>query len=171
MPWYYAARRALAQHQGLGRVGAEGAAIRRRQGLGVLAALTVVSLGATIGVRPQTLDNYYRYPVTFIVPVGVLASPGGILPVQRQAQPVQKAFSSSFYPFFYAGGRVLGIVSDAAAGVDAVGVRHHAGAGDFRAAHAGGWTGVAVWHGAGGGLRVFVYSRFKGKVDVEAGGH
>jgi cytochrome d ubiquinol oxidase subunit II len=39
----------------------------------ILIALTVVSLFATIAVRPASLDNYFRYPVTFIVPVGVVA--------------------------------------------------------------------------------------------------
>ena len=36
----------------------------------ILMALTVVSLIATIAVRPASLDNYFHYPVTFIVPVG-----------------------------------------------------------------------------------------------------
>ena len=39
-----------------------------------LMLLTIVSLIATIAVRPQTLDNYYHYPVTFVVPVGVVVS-------------------------------------------------------------------------------------------------
>src|SRR5580658_8786104 len=38
----------------------------------LLAALTVVSLIATIAVRPASLDNYYRYPFTFVVPAGVV---------------------------------------------------------------------------------------------------
>ena len=40
----------------------------------VLAALTVVSLVATIVVRPESLNNYFNYPFTFVVPVGVVAS-------------------------------------------------------------------------------------------------
>ena len=44
----------------------------------VLLAITIVSLAATMVVRPQTLDNYYHYPFTFAVPVGVLASLAGI---------------------------------------------------------------------------------------------
>jgi cytochrome d ubiquinol oxidase subunit II len=33
---------------------------------GALLALTIVSLIATIAVRPQMLDNYYRYPFTLL---------------------------------------------------------------------------------------------------------
>src|SRR6478752_2860671 len=40
----------------------------------VLLVLTVVSLIATVSVRPQSLDNYYMHPITFVVPVGVVAS-------------------------------------------------------------------------------------------------
>ena len=44
----------------------------------VLAALTIASLVATIIVRPESLNNYFNYPVTFIVPVGVVASLAGV---------------------------------------------------------------------------------------------
>jgi len=44
----------------------------------ILAALTVVSLIATIAVRPQSLNNYFNYPFTFAVPVGVVASLAGV---------------------------------------------------------------------------------------------
>ncbi len=40
----------------------------------ILVALTVVSLFATIAVRPASLDNYFHYPLTFVVPAGVVAS-------------------------------------------------------------------------------------------------
>src|SRR5271157_3648788 len=43
-----------------------------------LAAVTVISLGATIHVRSASLDNYFSYPFTFVVPVGVIASLAGI---------------------------------------------------------------------------------------------
>jgi len=44
----------------------------------VLVVLTVVSLVATIHVRPASLNNYFNLPVTFAVPMGVIASLGGI---------------------------------------------------------------------------------------------
>ncbi len=42
-----------------------------------LAAVTIISLGATIAVRPASLENYFNYPFTFVVPVGVIASLAG----------------------------------------------------------------------------------------------
>jgi len=53
-----------------------------------LMALTVVSLIATVAVRPSSLNNYFNYPATFIVPVGVVASLAGIWLLNRKAQPV-----------------------------------------------------------------------------------
>ena len=66
-------RRPLARPQNLRRP----RATRARQGsplLVLLVALTIVSLFATIAVRPASLDNYFHYPATFIVPAGVVAS-------------------------------------------------------------------------------------------------
>src|SRR5208337_1040594 len=40
----------------------------------VLMLLTLASLAGTIAVRPASLSNYDRYPITFVVPVGVVAS-------------------------------------------------------------------------------------------------
>src|SRR5215469_9700902 len=65
-----------------------------------LVVLTIVSLVATIAVRPQTLNNYYRYPFTFIVPVGVVASLIGIRMWNKRLQPVKAFIASCFYLFF-----------------------------------------------------------------------
>jgi cytochrome d ubiquinol oxidase subunit II len=67
-----------------------------------LAALTVVSLAATIIVRPASLNNYFNYPFTFVVPVGVIASLAGIWLLNRNAQPVKAFLSSCLYLFFTA---------------------------------------------------------------------
>ena len=52
----------------------------------ILVALTVVSLVATIAVRPASLDNYFTIPLTFIVPVGVIASLAAIWLWNRKAR-------------------------------------------------------------------------------------
>ena len=120
----------------------------------VLIALTVVSLAATIGVRPETLQNYYHYPFTFVVPVGVIASLRGHLAVEPQGRAGEGIPGIVGVPVLYAGGRVLGALSHAAAVVGAKRVRHHAGEGDQRAAHACGRAGVvAVRDDACGWLR------------------
>ena len=60
----------------------------------VLVLLTVVSLVATIVVRPSSLTNYLAYPVTFVLPVGVLASLAGIW-IWNRAGKSGKAFLCS----------------------------------------------------------------------------
>src|SRR3974390_448588 len=71
--------------------------------------LTVVSLIATISVRPQSLNNYYSYPITFIVPLGVLASLGGIWLFNRGSQPVRAFLASTLYLFFMLAGACWGV--------------------------------------------------------------
>ncbi len=61
---------------------------------GVLFAVTVVSLPATISVRPDTLANYHAYPVMFVTPVAVLLSLGGMIHFCH-AEADHKAFASS----------------------------------------------------------------------------
>ncbi|HUA98642.1 MAG TPA: cytochrome d ubiquinol oxidase subunit II [Terracidiphilus sp.] len=70
----------------------------------VLIVLTLVSLFATMAVRPSSLDNYVHYPVTFIVPAGVVASLAGIWIWNRGQQPVKAFLASCFYLFFMLAG-------------------------------------------------------------------
>ena len=102
----------------------------------ILVALTVVSLIATIAVRPASLDNYYRYPVTFIVPVGVIASlarrsGSGI----GSAQPVKAFLCLLPLSLLHAGRGVLGPLSHTAAGHHRRGPRHHTQPRHLRPAH------------------------------------
>src|SRR5580658_1841034 len=76
---------------------------------GVLVALTVVSLMATIAVRPASLDNYFHYPVTFIVPLGVAASLTLIWVWNRAAQPLKAFIASCVYLFFMLAGACWGV--------------------------------------------------------------
>jgi len=137
-----------------------------------LAALTVVSLIATMAVRPQTLDNYIQYPFTFVVPVGVLASLGGILLFNRRQQPVKAFLSSSVYLFFMLAGACWGLYptllpATRYAGPDITLERALSGPHTLA-------VGLVWWifgMTLAVGYVVFVYTRFKGKVDVGAGGH
>ena len=65
-----------------------------------LLALTIVSLIATISVQPHSLDNYFAHPLTFVVPVGVIASLAGILIFNRRQKPICAFLSSCLYLFF-----------------------------------------------------------------------
>jgi cytochrome bd ubiquinol oxidase subunit II len=138
----------------------------------ILAALTVVSLIATIAVRPQNLDNYYRYPFTFIVPVGVLASLGGILLFNRRAQPVRAFLSSSAYLFFMLAGACWGLYptllpASTHSGFDIT--LDRALSGPHTLAVGLVWWLIGMTLAVG--YVVFVYSRFRGKADTAEGGH
>ncbi len=137
-----------------------------------LAALTLVSLIATIAVRPASLDNYYHYPVTFIVPVGVVASIVAIWLWNRKAQPLKAFLASCLYLFFMLAGACWGlypVLLPATTGATNDITLEHAISGPHTLA-----VGL-VWWIFGMALAtcyvVFVYSRFKGKVDVAAEGH
>ncbi len=137
-----------------------------------LVALTVVSLVATIAVRPASLDNYSHYPVTFIVPVGVVASLAALWFWNRNGQPVKAFLASSVYLFFMLAGACWGVYPTLLPATTG-------SANDITLARAisGPHTlsvGLAWWT-FGMALAVayvvFVYSRFKGKVDAAAPSH
>jgi cytochrome d ubiquinol oxidase subunit II len=137
-----------------------------------LLALTAVSLVATIAVRPGSLDNYYQYPFTFVVPVGVLASLAGVWVWNRNEQPVKAFLSSCFYLFFMLAGACWGLYptllpATSNSGLDITLERAISGPHTLA-------VGL-VWWAFGMALAVayvvFVYSRFKGKADASGGGH
>lgn len=129
--------------------------------------LTIVSLIATIAVRPASLGNYFHYPVTFIVPVGVLASLAGIWWFNRNQQPVKAFLSSCIYLFFMLAGACWGVyptLLPATTGADRDITLSRALSGPHTLA-----VGLAWWifgMALAVGYVVFVYSRFKGKADA-----
>lgn len=138
----------------------------------ILILLTIVSLVATIAVRPASLDNYHHYPITFIVPVGVLASLAGIWFFNRNQQPVKAFLSSALYLFFMLAGACWGLyptLLPASTGADRDITLARAISGPHTLA-----VGL-VWWSFGMTLAVayvvFVYSRFKGKIDTAADTH
>jgi cytochrome d ubiquinol oxidase subunit II len=138
----------------------------------LLAALTLISLGATIAVRPASLDNYFSYPITFIVPVGVVASLAGIWLLNRKGQPVKAFLSSCLYLFFMLAGACWGLyptLLPATTGAENNITLARAISGPHTLA-----VGL-VWWSFGMTLAiayvVFVYSRFRGKVDLHADSH
>ena len=137
-----------------------------------LVALTVVSLMATIVVRPASLDNYSRYPITFIVPVGVAVSLAGMRIWNRYAQPLKAFLASCAYLFFMLAGACWGVypvLLPATTGSANDITLDRALSGPHTLA-----VGLAWWL-FGMALAVtyvvFVYSRFKGKADAAVEGH
>ena len=137
-----------------------------------LVALTAAGLAATIAVRPTSLDNYFNYPAAFIVPLGVAASLAAIWLFNRKARPVMAFISSCLYLFFMLAGACWGLyptLLPATTGADRDITLARALSGPHTLA-----VGL-VWWSFGMALAigyvVFVYSKFRGKVDLHAGGH
>ena len=135
----------------------------------LLAALTVISLVATIAVRPAGLNNYFNYPFTFVVPVGVVASMAGIWLLNRKDQPVKAFLSSCLYLFFMLAGACWSLyptLLPASTGSDRDITLTKAISGPHTLA-----VGL-VWWSFGMALAVcyvvFVYSKFRGKVDLHS---
>jgi cytochrome d ubiquinol oxidase subunit II len=137
-----------------------------------LLILTIVSLVATIGVRPQTLNNYYHYPFTFIVPIAVVASLLGIRIWNRRSQAAKAFLASCAYLFFMLAGACWGLYptllpATGNSGLDITLDRALSGPHTLA-------VGLAWWI-FGMTLAViyivFVYSRFKGKADTRTEVH
>jgi len=132
-----------------------------------LCELTLVSLAATIAVRPQTLDNYYRYPFTFVVPAAVLASLAGIWIWNAKGQALKAFLSSCVFLFFMLAGACWGLYptllpASTNSGLDITMDRALSGPHTLRVGLAWWVFGMALAIG----YVVFVYSRFRGKADV-----
>ena len=137
-----------------------------------LTALTVISLGATIHVRPASLDNYFNYPFTFVVPAGVIASLVSIWFFNRKLQPVRAFLSSCLYLFFMLAGACWGLyptLLPATTGIDRDITLAKAISGPHTLS-----VGL-VWWAFGMTLAVayvvFVYAKFRGKVDLASTDH
>jgi cytochrome bd ubiquinol oxidase subunit II len=66
----------------------------------VLVLVTIISLVATLSIRPELLKNYYAYPVLFIVPVAVAATLGLMLVYRRAGNDFRAFLSSAAYLVF-----------------------------------------------------------------------
>jgi cytochrome d ubiquinol oxidase subunit II len=136
-----------------------------------LVALTLVSLAATIAVRPVSLNNYFNYPATLIVLVGVAASLAAIRLLNRKAQPVKAFLSSCLYLFFMLSGACWGLyptLLPATTGADRDITLTGAISGPHTLAVGLVWWGIGMVLALG--YIIFVYSKFRGKVDLHADG-
>jgi cytochrome d ubiquinol oxidase subunit II len=77
--------------------------------LPALALLTVISLAATMKVRPSTLDNYMRYPILFVIPAGVVAALGAIYFFSRQGESRAAFLASAAYLWLMLLGAAVGL--------------------------------------------------------------
>lgn len=74
-----------------------------------LLVITLISLPATIAVRPSALENYKAYPILFIIPALVVATLIGILAWTKQNKPLAAFLSSCLYLVFMLVGAAAGL--------------------------------------------------------------
>ena len=133
----------------------------------ILVALTVVSLFATIAVRPASLDNYFNYPFTFVIPAGVIASLAALWFWNRKAPAVESLSRLVPLSLLHAGRSLLGRLSGAAARHHRISQRHHPRPRHLRPAHSGRRPRVVDRrHGDGNwlrGLRLLALQRQSGR--------
>jgi cytochrome d ubiquinol oxidase subunit II len=137
-----------------------------------LLALTIFSLPATITARPDGLQNYFRYPIAFLIPVAILAALAGIFYFSRR-QDDRKAFACSclYLTMMLVGAaaalypRLLPSSNNPANDITI----QKALSGSY-ALHVG-----LIWWGFGTALAVMyfvvVYRMFKGKVPLDSSGY
>jgi cytochrome d ubiquinol oxidase subunit II len=134
----------------------------------IVAALTVVSLIATVVVRPASFDNYFNYPITLAIPVGVIASLAALMFFNRRNQPVKAFVSSCLYLFLMLAGACWGVypvLLPATTGADRDITLSRALSGPHTL-HVGlAWWLVGMVLAIG--YEIFVYSHFHGKVDED----
>ena len=92
----------------------------------VLLALTVVSLIATVNVRPQSLDNYFSHPITFVVACRCDCVSCRYLDLQSQAKGSERIPQLLPLSLLHARRSVLGTLSNVAARHHRARSRHHA---------------------------------------------
>jgi len=138
----------------------------------ILFALTTVSLVATIAVRPASLDNYFSIPATFAIPIGVIASLAGIWFFNRAAQPLRAFLCSCGYLFFMLAGACWGLYPTLLPATTGA-ARDITLTGAISGPHtlAAGLAWWAFGMALAVGYVVFVYSKFRGKVDVDKAAH
>ncbi|HZC44070.1 MAG TPA: cytochrome d ubiquinol oxidase subunit II [Acidobacteriaceae bacterium] len=138
----------------------------------LLLILSGLSLTATMLVRPALLQNYFHYPIAFLIPAGVLASLFGILLYSRKNRDFPAFLSSCLYLALMLAGAAVGLCpvllpSSRNAAQDITISNSLSG-------HHGLKVGL-VWWGFGIllaiGYFIFVYRMFRGKVAETAEAH
>jgi len=133
----------------------------------LLVALTIASLIATIAVRPASLDNYYRHPVTFIVTAGVAACLAAMWLWNHAERPVHAFLCSCGYLFFMLAGACWGVYPSllpATTGAANDITLTRALSGPHTLAVGLAWWGFGMVLAAA--YFVFVYWKFRGKVEI-----
>jgi cytochrome d ubiquinol oxidase subunit II len=137
-----------------------------------LVAITVISLAATLYVRPSLLDNYQRLPVLYAIPVLVVAALVAIRILSREGNEIGAFLASCGYLVFMLVGAAAGFypnllvsTTDPALNITV----YNAHSGEHSLAIGLIWWGLGMAIAVG--YFVFTYRMFRGKVVLASGGY
>ncbi|MCU1287181.1 MAG: cytochrome bd quinol oxidase subunit 2 apoprotein [Acidobacteriales bacterium] len=138
----------------------------------ILAALTLLSLFATMYVRPGVMDNYRNHPVSLLVPILVVGSLGLIFTSLKRGDDFKAFLGSSTYLATMLVGAAFALYptllpSSSNPSLDLT--IHNSAAGQY--ALQGGITWWTAGMAVAIGYFVLVYWLFRGKVSIETGEH
>lgn len=133
----------------------------------VLLAVTLLSLWATLSIRPELLINYRRFPVLFVLPVVVAISLMAMMAFHRKGNDKAAFLSSSAYLVVMLVGAAAGVYPNLLASTTSPSLNitvYNAATGWYSLS-----VGLIVW-GLGMtlaiGYFIFTYRMFRGKVEV-----
>ena len=144
---------------------------RRTAGLlwPVLVLVTLISLVATLSIRPELLNNYRAYPFLFVVPVAVAASLAAMFMYRRKGNDTAAFLSSAAYLVFMLVGAaaavyptLLSSTTDPSLNITV----YNAHTGDYSLRF-----GLVFWSfgmALALGYFIFIYRMFRGKVGEQS---
>jgi cytochrome bd ubiquinol oxidase subunit II len=140
--------------------------------LPVLALLTVVSLVATLGIRPGLLENYQRAPALYVIPVLVAASLAAIWTTCRRGNERGAFLASCAYLVLMLVGAAAAVypnllTSTTDPSLNITVYNAHSGEHSLKIGLIWWSFGMAIAIG----YIVFIYRMFRGKIAGAAGGH
>jgi cytochrome bd ubiquinol oxidase subunit II len=138
----------------------------------ILAGVTILSLVATIYVRPGALSNYQQHPVWLLIPIIVIASLAAMRYFHKTGHDRNAFLSSCVYLGAMLAGAAVGLYPNLLpASTDAYSLTiFNAAAGPYSLSQGIGWWAIGMTIAVG--YFVFIFWMFRGKVRIdEKGGY
>lgn len=138
-----------------------------RYGWFALVLVTILSLMAVIYVSPHLLDNYYTYPIGWLIPIAVLLALAGIFFFNSRGQDRNTFLASSVYLAAMLGGAVFGVYPNVLPALDPANslTIYNAKAGSYGLSVGMVWWTIGIVIAVG--YFAFLFRTFKGKVPSE----
>ena len=136
-----------------------------------LVIVTGASLVAVLNVRPGIVDNFYAYPVGWLIPFTVAAALAAIMYFNAKGQDRRTFIASSVYLASMLGGAVFGLYPNVLPAIDPANslTIYNARAGSYGLGVGIIWWSIGIVIALG--YFTFLFRTFKGKIAVTSDGH